>query len=406
MYNLHKNRISGSKLLTKSMFVIECIIQREHTIRILQICHIPEGCMRDLDFHLGQPVYKLENDRIRIMTTVQNACVLPYFLFRDGREICPYWLAPWWNDRLYDDGSTISSTLRGNFFCMERKGLQGYEHGRCANSPWELDGVEDKQDRKVMKLRFSDPDGGWIEKHLEIRNDDTAVYETEILKGFSGEFTYNTHPCLKVPKECFAASLDGNWKEMQTANGKLLDTEGGTYSRLPALTRITDRKKVTTVYGEEVDLGRHPQPKGTIDLLIADTDATDGLGYAVFANPEEGYLYYQIKDAKVLPNTMFWLFNGGRHFAPWNGTTDGCLGVEEMSGRLFIFDEDFPDRPDRYMIPFEEGKDLSVRQVYGVVPLPEGERSIRASRLTDKGILVSFEGGTEAQITVDISFFR
>lgn len=362
--------------------------------------------MEALTFHLGQPVYRLANRRINILTTVQNACVLPYFSIGDGKEICPYWVAPWWNDRLYDDGSTISSTLRGNFFCMERKGLGGYEHGRCANSPWALAGVEEDGEKKTMTLRFTDPDGGEIDKHLEIRESDPAVYETEILKGFSGEFSYNTHPCLKVPKECFAASLDGNWSEWQTATGKLLDTESGTYSRLPGMTAIRDWKHVTTVYGEETDLSRHPQKKGTIDLMIAKTDAVNGLGYAVFANPEEGYLYYQLKDARILPETMFWLFNGGRHFAPWNGTTDGCLGVEEMSDRIVIFEEDFPENPDRYMIPVKPDQEIAVRQVYGAVALPEGKRYIKESALTEQGISVQFDDGVQIQIPVDISFFR
>ena len=41
-----------------------------------------------------------------------------------------------------------------------------------------------------------------------------------------------------------------------------------------------------------------------------------------------GYLWFSMKDAAVMPGTVFWISNKGRHGFPWNGR-NRCLGLEE-----------------------------------------------------------------------------
>lgn len=361
--------------------------------------------MSHLSFHYGQPVYKLEAHGIRITVTIQNACVMPYYQVSDDKEICPYWLAPWWNDKLYDDGSTISSTLRGNFFCMEPEEGSKYEHGLCANSPWDLQHVEVREDSSEMVLQFQDPEaGGFIEKTLSIYAGDSAIYETDKMYGFEGRYSYNTHPCLKVPKACFAGQIKGTFHSAVTA-ADIFSSETGAYRRLGISQQIEDMSCVTTIYGEKTDLTRHPQYKGTIDLLLSRTDAENRIGYEVFINPEGGYCYYQLKDTSVLPYTMFWMFNGGRHFAPWNGTVDGCLGVEEMSGPVCIFDRDFPKVSQSHGIQMEKDKPVAVKQIYGAVELPEHFTSIEKLTLEKEGLRVCSDTGIELLIPIRLSYF-
>lgn len=363
--------------------------------------------MKSLAFHLGQPVYVAETDGIRITVTTQNACVMPYFRMAGEREVCPYWLAPWWNDRLYDDGSTISSTLRGNFFCASRENEELPEHGWCANTPWELCQT-DMADRGLrMKLRCENPaEGSSIVKTLRADRNSSTIYEADDMTGFEGRFYYNTHPCLKLPIACFAGQLEASF-DTCVSWADIAPTEGGSYRRLPACCRIEDLHHATTIYGEPADLTRHPQRKGTLDLLLAKTNAADGVGYAVFANPEEGYIYYQLKDARTLPYTMLWLFNGGRHYPPWNGTLDGCLGVEEMSGPIPIFDERFgKEEMPAYGRVFRPEETLSVRQAYGVVPMPAGFERIEGVELRAEGLHIALGGAAAMDIPVDLTFLR
>lgn len=363
--------------------------------------------MKHIDFHLGQPVYTAETDSIRLTATIQNACVMPYFRLADGKEICPYWIAPWWNDRLYDDGSTISSTLRGNFFCASREGELTPEHGWCANTTWTLDKVSDSERGVTMTLRCeNDADGSSVVKTLRADMGGSAVYEADVMTGFDGLFHYNTHPCLKLPQTRYAGQLMGSFGKCVTCADVASPAEGS-YRRLPSNYEIEDWHCVTTVYGEKTDLTRHPQRKGAIDLLLAKTETDGDIGYAVFVNPEEGYLYYQLKNINTLPYTMLWLFNGGRHFAPWNGTTDGCLGVEEISAKIPIFDgsceEDAPSSRARLFVPEES---FSVRQIYGAVSLPRGVIDMTGVEVLQNGLRVTADGADAIEIPIDLSFLK
>ena len=46
---------------------------------------------------------------------------------------------------------------------------------------------------------------------------------------------------------------------------------------------------------------------------------------------DEGFLWFSLKDPAVLPMTMLWMENHGRHFPPWNGR-NCCLGLEDLCG--------------------------------------------------------------------------
>jgi len=45
----------------------------------------------------------------------------------------------------------------------------------------------------------------------------------------------------------------------------------------------------------------------------------------------ERYVWFALKDPRVLHGTVFWLSNGGRHYAPWNGRHCNVLGLEEVT---------------------------------------------------------------------------
>src|SRR5258706_10241482 len=48
----------------------------------------------------------------------------------------------------------------------------------------------------------------------------------------------------------------------------------------------------------------------------------------------DGYVWISLKDPRTLPSTLFWISNGGRHGAPWNGRHLGRLALEEVCGHF------------------------------------------------------------------------
>ena len=55
---------------------------------------------------------------------------------------------------------------------------------------------------------------------------------------------------------------------------------------------------------------------------------------AVF--PKEGYVWFSLKDPRVLQSTVLWSSNGGRHYAPWNGRHVDVMGLEDVTSYFFL----------------------------------------------------------------------
>jgi hypothetical protein len=47
--------------------------------------------------------------------------------------------------------------------------------------------------------------------------------------------------------------------------------------------------------------------------------------------PAEGFVWFTLKDPRVLRQTVLWLSNGGRHYPPWSGRHLNVLGLEEVT---------------------------------------------------------------------------
>ncbi|MEP6664344.1 MAG: hypothetical protein ABJC04_11850, partial [Verrucomicrobiota bacterium] len=47
--------------------------------------------------------------------------------------------------------------------------------------------------------------------------------------------------------------------------------------------------------------------------------------------PTKGYVWFALKDSCVLRQTILWLSNGGRRYAPWNRRHVNVMGLEEVT---------------------------------------------------------------------------
>jgi hypothetical protein len=91
--------------------------------------------------------------------------------------------------------------------------------------------------------------------------------------------------------------------------------------------------------GGWTDLSRYPAREGYDDVvLVGARPTTDprepAIGWAAVTFPARGYLWFSLKDPRLLPATALWCSNGGRHYPPWNGRYRGVLGVEDVIGAL------------------------------------------------------------------------
>jgi hypothetical protein len=78
-------------------------------------------------------------------------------------------------------------------------------------------------------------------------------------------------------------------------------------------------------------LSRYPARRGFEDLATIVHDDRVPFAWTAVTFAAEGYVWLTLKDPRVLRQTIFWISNGGRHYAPWSGRHVDVMGVEDVT---------------------------------------------------------------------------
>ena len=128
--------------------------------------------------------------------------------------------------------------------------------------------------------------------------------------------------------------------------------------------------------------------------------------------PAEGYVWFALKDPRVLRQTVFWLSNGGRHYAPWNGRHVNVLGLEEVTAYFhYGLAESAKKNPlSAVGVPtcftLNARTPLTVNYIMAVAPIPKGFDRVAQILPTADGRsvrLVSRSGG-KVRVPIDLNF--
>lgn len=283
----------------------------------------------------GEPSYCFENDKVKVCITELSGRMTADFRI-NGTRIDPYYLAPWWEEEMED----VESAMRGSWFCFPfglNKPYQGIEypvHGFPLTSHYEKTDFICSGDEQTLCLKtMLEEDHALLEKGYTLVDGETCIYMSDKISGAKGKYPVGYHPTLRIPEKIGSAILDFSKPlESWTAPVHIEDHAKGGYSCLLPGCEITDLKKVPTIYGKKVDLTRHPFIKGFDDIYMHVSDPSKEFCYTTISIPEEGYLYFQLKNPRNLGNEMAWTSYNGRYYAPWNGRVNGCIGLEEING--------------------------------------------------------------------------
>jgi hypothetical protein len=82
------------------------------------------------------------------------------------------------------------------------------------------------------------------------------------------------------------------------------------------------------------DLSRYPARRGFEDLVMLVSDPDASFSWTAVTFPGQRYVWFAVKDPRVLASTILWLSNGGRHYAPWNSRHVNVMGLEEVTGHF------------------------------------------------------------------------
>jgi hypothetical protein len=123
-------------------------------------------------------------------------------------------------------------------------------------------------------------------------------------------------------------------------------------------------------------------------------------------------VWFALKDPKVLRETVFWMSNRGRHYAPWSSRHLNVMGIEDVTANFHfglaasasanpISSKGWPT-----CVTLDPRQPLVVNYIMGVAAIPTGFDRVAAIEpgADGKTITLRSESGRKAVATVDLGF--
>jgi hypothetical protein len=166
------------------------------------------------------------------------------------------------------------------------------------------------------------------------------------------------------------------------------------------------------VCGTLADLSRYPARRGFEDIAMLVADPSLRLAWTAASFPKERYVWFTLRDPRVLASTILWISNGGRHYPPWNGRHVNTLGLEDMTG--FFHEGLAPSagpnalrrRGFKTCLALSPDTPTRVNYIMACVPTPRGFGRVRRIEPVagQDAVAVTDEGGRTIRAAVDLSW--
>jgi len=287
----------------------------------------------------SQPSWILRNRQVELAVTRLGGQMAPVTFRRDtASPIQPYYISPWQGEG-GSWGAPVLKPLRGDFFCMPFgdnaaawRGEDHPPHGETAGRAWRLAGAESVGPVASLTLDMrTRVRRGKVTKRLSLRDGHNAVYIQHTLEGLAGPMPVGHHAILAAdePDESMLVATS-RYAFGMTCPGAFGDPAGGSYQALAAGERFDNLKRVPLTFKTPAhgDCTKFPTRTGFTDLLAVFHKPAAHPTWTAVTHSRDGWIWFALKDAAVLPATVLWIANQGRHGAPWNGR-NRCLAVED-----------------------------------------------------------------------------
>ena len=371
----------------------------------------------------GQPSFLLESDRVEAAITRRAGMLAPVTFCRDtDRPVQPYAIAPWAEEAPDPTLPGLLVCLRGDFLCSTFGGndepFAGRAlppHGETANNDWTLEGTRQTSAGQALWLTMDLTErGGKCASRFAVLQGQDMVYHRADFTGVDGPLNPGHHATLQMPDRPGAGRLSfSRFLHAHTFVAPAEDPAAGGYSALKPDAEIADPASAPCANGETTDLFSYPARRGFEDIAILCADPTLDVAWSAVTFPDEGYVWFALRDPKTLPSTTLWFSNGGRHYAPWSGRHVNVLGVEDMTGFFHVglaasARENSLSRRGivtcHHLTPADR---LTVNYIQGVAQIPEGfDRLAAVERATDDTVRLVADSGVAVTAPCRMDFVR
>jgi hypothetical protein len=370
----------------------------------------------------SQPSWVIENGTVRLAVTHLGGHMAPVgFGLDGGKPIEPYYISPWQGEGLKLDPPVLAP-LRGDFFCMPfgsnsaaYEGMKFPPHGEPAGSPWTLVGSEKTGPVTTLTIALKTKiPAGTITKKIHLVDGHNVVYSQERLEGYSTKISIGHHAVLAVPeKEGSLRIAVSPFRFGLTSPFLFSDPANREYQSFAVGGRFDSLERVPPAWKDAApaDCTSFPARTGFADLLGVFSQPAEKLprklAWTTATNQDGGYLWFSMRDPGLLPTTIFWIENHGRHGVPWNGR-NRCLGLEDICGYL---NEGMPlsARPNDLnaqgiptAVDLQPGRPTLVNYIQGIARIPADFRMVKDIEFGDGA--VTFISVTGKKVTVPLKY--
>lgn len=364
---------------------------------------------------LGQETSLIKTSSVELGVTTLGGQIWPA-KFRIGpRWISPLSAAPWALEN--PPAPNIIKVLRGDFFCIPfggngtvHAGEKYPVHGETANRKWKR---EPSQTPGTLHFSLRTKiRRGRVDKFISLVEGHSAIYQKHVVSGLSGRMPVGYHAMLHFPKQGSARISTSGIVRGQVFPGQFENPVEGGYTSLKQGAEFSSIKKVPKADGGSADLSVYPAREGFEDLVMLISDPSLPFAWTSAVVAEEGWVWFSLKDPRILRSTIFWMSNGGRHYAPWSGRHRGVIGIEDVTAN-FHYGHAESVRPNPLSkagiptgIEFEPGSPVSVNSIMAMAAIPKGFDEVRQIREGKGGRSVELESrsGKTIKVPLDAGF--
>ncbi len=347
----------------------------------------------------------------------------PVTFDRSGRRLQPYSVAPWAEEENDPPLRPVIKALRGDFFCMpfggNRTPFRGERHpvhGETANSRWRFEDLEARDGRTHLRLSLTtEVRPGRVDKEISLVDGESVLYSRHIVSGMAGPMSLGHHAMLKFPDPPSSGLVStSRFAYAQVLPQPFEKPERGGYSCLRPGAQFESLEEVPAANGETTDLTRYPARRGFDDLVMLVSDVNLPFAWTAVAFPNQRYVWFALKDPRILRETVLWISNGGRYYSPWSGRHVNVMGLEEVTSYFDLglaesaHKNPISDRGFRTCLRLNPRKPLAVPYITGVARIParfDRVVSIQAA-CGNQAITLQSASGKQVKTEVNLYFLQ
>jgi hypothetical protein len=336
-------------------------------------------------------------------------------VFRSGgRDISPLHRAPWREEPMPADTPVATRSLAGDFFCAPfcAADLDGAPfHGWTANGRWHAAGeTKDAAGGTAITFRLENPVlGARVSKEIALHSGHPVIYQRHVCSGGSGALPVGHHVMVRSSGG-LTLSFSPKAFGMTPDAPQEPDPERGRFA-LAYPQRFTDLTRAKRADGSPIDLTQHPiDPQAEDVVFLVDEPGRDFAWSAALCR-SEGFLFFAVKDPRILTGTMLWMSNGGRFYAPWSSRHKGCLGIEELCSfsaeghRASIAPNPVSAAGYRTALELRPNGEVAIPYAFGTIAVGPEWTKVADIRRQPQGLRISDVSGAVADVAFDWGFF-